>query len=402
MAQPPKNNRTEPPPVPHDPLFDDIKPVASGAKAREPGDDSDELADGIREPQKAAQTTNGKPAAKPAALVPQQETVSGSGVFTTASAISRRGPLGEETEYGAESVSVAAQVKAEIAALVYQARLSPRSFAAARAAILADCERPLFAKAAIYKKPQGWEKNEQTGKWEKVYVEGLSIRFAESALRHWGNIYSATTVLYDGPDKRRVKVAMLELETNEFLSREFVVMKTLEKKKLRKGQDAISQRINSDNEIVYAVPATEDELVTKEANYRSKFLRNDGLRFIPADIKEEALARCRKTTADKLAKDPDAEIKALADSYAALRISPERLAEYLGCDINVALPEQLAELQEFLPALEESDLTWTEVMEAKVNDLQGEAAGEEAKPAAVTSLKEKVKEKMAARKAAKR
>jgi hypothetical protein len=351
-------------------------PASNGSfdEGRQPGDDD--------------YTHGGTP--KPSAskaLVPQTET--DPGTFTDASTtIAKRGAYGDELVASRESTAVAAQVQALIAARTMHALKNPRSLADARIRILADCERPGFAKAAIFRKPIGG-----------THIEGLSIRFAESALRHWGNCGSESILLYDGPDKRIVRIMLGDFESNTWHSRDITIVKTVERKQLKAGQVAISQRLNSNNEIVFTVETTDDEMQTKEGAARSKVLRNEGLRLIPADILEEALTKCRKTRSTDDAKDPAAAQKAVADAFAAIGVMPSDLSEFLGCELSQISPAQLGELKEWYVAIKEGDATWKEILRAKVSDIQ---PSDDEKPAAVSSLLETARAKQAERKAAKK
>lgn len=292
-------------------------------------------------------------------------------------AIVARGPLGDVAEYGKESVAVAAQVKAMVQGRIVQALQRPRSVDDARVAILRDCRRPAFAKAAIYRKPIGGEA-----------VEGLSIRFAESALRHWGNVSSESIILYDDDQKRIVRVSLTDLETNTWHSRDLTILKTVERRTLRRGQQAISQRVNSNGYTVFIVEATEEELSTKEANARSKVLRNEGLRLIPADILDEAKAACKATTTAEVKQDPDAARKAVADAFADLGVMPSDLAAFLGCEIAQASPAQIADLRGWYTAVKDGDATWAEILAARVTDLQPE--DDEPQGGAIDKLKAKL------------
>jgi hypothetical protein len=336
---------TAPPPAVHDDLFDQ-------PRGRQPGDD------------------DYPPTASPYGGTPIKRSI-----------------LGDEMVASRESTAVAAQVQALIAARTMHALKNPRSFDDARVAILRDCQRPAFAKAAIFRKPIGG-----------MNIEGLSIRFAESALRHWGNVGSESILLYDGPDKRIVRIMLGDFEKNTWHSRDITILKTVERKTLKAGQVAISQRLNSNNEITYTVETTEDELQTKEGAARSKVLRNEGLRLIPADILEESLTLCRKTRNAEDAKDPDAAKKAVADAFASIGIMPSDLAEYLGCELGQAQPSQIGELREWFTAIRDGDATWSEILTARIGDIQpdGEKIG-----SATTDLLTKARENAAARKAAK-
>jgi hypothetical protein len=358
MTKPTTRNPEPPPSDPSDPLF---------APAMSP-------------------ETNAAANALSKALTPQTEIAPGTFAGEGRTSVARSGFA--ELETTRESRAVAETVRAQIAARTLHAMQHPRSFMESRAAILADCKRPSFAKAAIYRKPVAG-----------TNIEGLSIRFAESALRHWGNVYSQSMVVYDGADKRQLNIFCSDLETNTTHARDIVLMKTVERSRLRQGQVPVGERIGSNGQTVYEVPATEDELQVKEGAARAKVLRNEGLRLIPADILEEAFALCKATRGKSDEEDPTAARKEIADGFAEIGVKPGRLEEYLGCPLDECGPAQIGELREIYRAVRDGDATISEFIEARVSDLQGN--GNEEKPSSsVASLKDRAKANAEKRKAA--
>ena len=94
-------------------------------------------------------------------------------------------------------VAAAESVKARIQAAYIMAYQNPRDEFAARDKILRACKRSEFAGRAEYELPMGKKK-----------IKGPSIRFAELALKEWGNILSETQILYedDGADQEGYRV----------------------------------------------------------------------------------------------------------------------------------------------------------------------------------------------------
>src|SRR5262245_42448036 len=78
--------------------------------------------------------------------------------------------------------AVATAAKAEVEAAYIMAMKQPRNEDDARIKIMKICAHHEFAIKARYGKPIGQGK-----------VEGPSIRFAEEALRHWGNVLAQQT-----------------------------------------------------------------------------------------------------------------------------------------------------------------------------------------------------------------
>jgi Txe/YoeB family toxin of Txe-Axe toxin-antitoxin module len=368
-----------PPPAAPDGLFD-------APQGRQPGDDSEDEPE-ARASRPGATRPNGGAST---AIVPQTEE-RGAFVGPERSAIARRSTFGQEVEYSKESLVVAARVKAEIAARTLHALNHPRSFFDARRAILDDCKRKEFAKVAIYRKPVGGG-----------FVEGLSIRAVEAMMARWGNIYSDAVTTLDEEEKRVVHISVTDLETNTTHGRDITIPKTTETLTLKPGQEAFSQRINSQGRVTYTVRPTEDKLSDIEASHRSKVLRNEGLRLIPPDIKEEVLALCKLTRGSNDAADPGAARKEIADAFAGVGVMPSRLEEFLGCPLAETAPTQLSELRDVYRAIKDGDATFRDFMEARVSDIAPtDEDGEQPVGSAVAMLTAKAREKAAERKAGK-
>jgi len=100
------------------------------------------------------------------------------------------------------SAVLAAQARAVIEARYLIAINRPRDLDVVREKLLKECRRPGFAEVAIYKKPIG------------KGVEGLSIRFAEAAIRYMCNIDISQQTIYDDAEKRIIRVSCTDMETN--------------------------------------------------------------------------------------------------------------------------------------------------------------------------------------------
>lgn len=299
---------------------------------------------------------------------------------------------GKETN----AVAAAEKAKAMVQARCIMALQRPRKLMVSRDKILNDCRRTRFAEAALYSKPVGGGNT----------VEGLSIRFAEAAVRNWGNVDIMTTVEFEDGDKRKIAVVCLDLETNVAFGKEKVVEKTVERRFLKKGQKALSQRVNSNGQTVYLVSATDDELANKEAAFESKIIRNEGLRLIPADIKEEALEVIKHTLRDAVAKDPDAAKKKLVDAFSEHGVGPDDLTDYLGHDLNKVVPAELVNLRGLYEAMRDGESSWTEAMESRPTSKHGAQANEvdarraQSTPKDMAEVKDKMKRQRATEAAA--
>ena len=96
------------------------------------------------------------------------------------------------------AVAAAEGAKARIQSAYIMAMQRPRSYDQARVRILKACRRPDFAEKVEYSKPVGGKS-----------IVGPSIRFAELALREWGNVFYENQVVYDDDNVRRVRVGVV-------------------------------------------------------------------------------------------------------------------------------------------------------------------------------------------------
>ena len=145
--------------------------------------------------------------------------------------------------------AMAAKSKALVEAKFVVAMHNRRNLMEARGKILDACRRPHFARTALYAKPVAGQK-----------MIGPSIRFAETAIQCMTNIDVSTTTIYEDDEKRTINIAVTDLESNLSYGKDVTISKTVERKKLQAGQQPISSRLNTYGEVVYLVPATDDEI----------------------------------------------------------------------------------------------------------------------------------------------
>lgn len=252
------------------------------------------------------------------------------------------------------TAAVAAAEEAKVKAKYIMAMQRPRDWMTVRTKLLDSCKRPGFAAAARYSKPVGGQR-----------IEGPSVRFAEEALRAMGNALPETSVIYDDERKRIVRISVTDLESNLSYSTDITVEKTVERSKLAEGQVPLSSRKNSWGKTTYLLPATEDEVANKINAHSSKALRNMALRILPADILEEAMEQCIRTSQNDAAQDPAAAMKKVADAFAGLRVMPNALAEYLGHPLEQSSPAEIAELRSVYQAIKDGETSWQSTLEAK-------------------------------------
>lgn len=295
------------------------------------------------------------------------------------------------------ATAVAAQAQAAIEARYKMALGRPRRMDNVRLSLLAECKRPGFAEVARYAKPLGKKLNKETGKWEKQFARGFSVRFAESAARCMGNLLITSTVSYDDEKTRIIHVTVSDLESNVTSETDVMIEKTVERKEPKGGQVIVRQRINSYGDPVYIVEASDDELLVKSAAMLSKARRNLILQMIPGDIQEDAQAMVEATLDDPKAVDPAAARKKLIDAFANLNVMPDDIEAYLEHPIEKCTPGQLGMLRELWVSLNENDTTWKAIMEGKeVVDAKPADAPDAAPPKTTADLKAREKKQKAA------
>lgn len=246
------------------------------------------------------------------------------------------------------ATAVAERAKAEVNARFLMALQRPRDVDDARVRLMAHCKRARFAEKARYSKPMGGTK-----------IEGPTIRFVETALQEYGNVYPSTSVMFDDEDSRIVRVCVTDLERNITYHKDVQFRKAVERTNAS-GREVISQRRNSNNKTTYLVRATEDELLALQGSLESKAIRTLGLRILPADIVDEAMDQCVRTQHSDVKRDPGKAKKRIADSFASLNITPSKLKE-AGYDLDVASPDELLELRAIYEAISNGDARWSDV-----------------------------------------
>lgn len=316
----------------------------------------------------------------------------------------QRSALAIDARHETAISAVAAKQQSSIQSRITQALARPRDYDTVRVAILKDCSRPVFAEKAKYRIPRGKKKDEVTGEWVDNIIEGASIRFAESAIRAFGNADVSQTTIYDDDEKRIIDCVVLDLEKNISWSRQTTVEKTIERRTLKKGQVPIASRLNSYGDTVYILPAGDDDLAMKEGAQCSKALRTCIMRVLPTDIVEEAMRKVDSVMEKGIKTDPDAARKNLVDSFVTLGVKPIDLIEYMGGQqIDALTPAQLVSLQYLWVGLKDGVVTWPEALKASPHVTQDDSEDKAAaaKAAQTRAKLEDTKKKIDAAKAKK-
>ena len=142
----------------------------------------------------------------------------------------------------------------------------------------------------------------------------------------------------------------------------------MELKFLKDGQRPIRSRVNSYGDLVHLIPATEDDLRTKQGAEVAK-ARRQGVIHLRAwgDILDECLSQVLTTQSDEDAADPDSARKLILDAFTGIgahAVAARRVPRH---DLAGASPAEMAELRAVFAAIREGDATWPDVLATKTN-----------------------------------
>jgi hypothetical protein len=260
--------------------------------------------------------------------------------------------------------AMVAKSRAEVEAACIMAKRWPRNPDQVRQDLIAECKRPGFAAVAIYSLPRGEKK-----------IEGLSIRFAEVAMRCSGNMSASSETIYDDPAVRCIRVKVVDYERNSMWQTDITINKTVERRQLKRGQKPLGERINSYGDRVFIVEATDDDVRTKQNAEISKASRTGILRIIPGHLQDEARRLCKATVSKADAADPAAARDKLFDAFGSIGVKPAALEQWLGHSTDTISPAELDDLRGLFAAIRDGETTWADA-------LKEVAAEGEVKPAA--------------------
>lgn len=274
----------------------------------------------------------------------------------------------------AATQALIAKATADTQSRFIMAMRNPRNMLQVRQDVMLECKRPGFAEAAIYKLPRGGKE-----------IRGLTIRFAEVAMRCFGNMSCEAQTLYDSDEERLVRVTTIDYETNATWQRDITIKKTKEVKQLKNGERAIRSRPNSFGDIVHLVAATDDDMRMKEGAEISRAARTAILRLVPGHIQDEAEELCEQLiVADaktRLEKDPDGEKNRMLDAFATLSVSAVDVEVLLGHKLDRISPAELADLKLTFQAIRAGEISVQEALALAGNAKSKTPATRDAKTA---------------------
>lgn len=205
---------------------------------------------------------------------------------------------------------------AEAQAKLLIAQRFPRDPYSAWQRVMDACRRPGLAESAIYSYKRGGEA-----------VSGPSIRLAEELARCWGNIDYGLRELSNRDGLSEMEAYAWDLETNTISTQRFTV------RHIRDTKDG-GRALNAQRDI-YEITA----------NMGARRLRARILAILPDDVKDMAVAECRRTIAGEGDEPIGDRIKRMVAVFGKLGVTSEQLEQRLGHPLKQIVPEELADLQ---------------------------------------------------------
>ena len=219
------------------------------------------------------------------------------------------------------------------------------------------CRNRIFANKAYFDIPRGGKS-----------ITGFTIRFAEEALRLWGNISCSSTITNMDDESIVVHISVIDVERNVSVGRDTIISRVIERRKVQEGRKLIGTRKNSRGQTLFLYSATPDELAERIAAVESKVKRSEGLRLIPAHIKEELWEIIGDTvTSDVSLRDKKEKYVAKwLDNLSSVGIPVSEVREYFGgTPLSGMTKEQWQKLLGIYNAIQSGNTTWREVMQEK-------------------------------------
>lgn len=243
----------------------------------------------------------------------------------------------------------------EVQGAMIIAKRFPRDTTSAFSRIIEACKRPSLAKAALYSYPRGGET-----------VTGASIRLAEVMAQNYGNLEFGIREIERQNGRSIAESYCWDLETNVKQSKIFEVPHEIHTKKgVKKLTD-------------------ERDVYEKVANMGARRLRACILGIIPADIREDAEARCKRTLAEGGGEPIAERIKKMVLAFKDFGVTIEMLEKRLGHKVDLTIGEEIVELTGIYNALRDK--------QAKRGDFFDFGEEQEQEPAGkAASLSEKLR-----------
>ena len=266
--------------------------------------------------------------------------------------------------------AAAARNFAAVQARHMMARQYPRKWRQLEATLLAECSRFAFAKKARYAVTNRGS--------------GLSIGFAELALRVMGNADVECVIVQDDPydpiandpGKVVVDVRGIDFETNAGWSTQVSIPRTVERKRAD-GRVQFGQRANSFGEQVFVVLATAEEMFAQVNNFVARAAREAILHFVPRDVQDACELAVVEAIRLGAKEDPKAHARLMLSEFVKLGVDPDEVEEWLGKSLDAASPADVQRLSGAWTQVNEG-AEWGDLLAAVRKERAAATAAEEA------------------------
>lgn len=270
-------------------------------------------------------------------------------------------------EVATTSVGVQARVAVEARFMVAQGR--PRNLERVEANLIRSCATREFAEVARYKLPRRDERGRD--------ITGPSIRFAEELARCLGNILPESPVVFDDEWRRVVKVAVSDLEANLSYSQDVVIEKTVERRS-KVDREVVGERTNRQNQKVYRVRATDQELLEKQNNLVAKAQRNLIVKLAPAWLVSRAFQAVDQTLANMTQAELPKALERLRDTYEAAGVTQDELERWLGHPLAQVTVAEYEPLRGAVQALRDGEISWDQLSRSRITEAPAKRNGQAA------------------------
>lgn len=248
------------------------------------------------------------------------------------------------------SMMLAAREAKSVEVRALMAERHPRNVDHFRDGVLAACRRVGFADMAMYAKPVGGKD-----------VTGLSIRFAEEAIRHWKNAEVSVSIIAEDDESRTLEAVASDYENNIHYRSQARVSKFVWRLSPKQGEDVYGKKLNSRNVMTYLVRADEDALFTAERAAAAKAMREVTLKLMPSDILEECESQIEKTL-EAIGGDPEKFVIRLLEKFAKIGVIRAQVEKLTGKDMGVLNIAELQRLDKIRNAISQGETDWETVM----------------------------------------
>jgi len=233
----------------------------------------------------------------------------------------------------AGAVAMIAREDTELKAAIVVAKRFPRDEAVSYNRVMKSVGRPSMAEKARYSFPRGGTR-----------VEGPSVKLTREVSRCWGNIRSGIRIVSVDDDQVHIRGYALDLETNAYAEMEDRFARLIQRKK------------NGRTEWVEPDERDLRELINRRGAICE---RNAQLKILPPDVVEDAMRKAAATLAaaakGELEQNRDDAIRRIVVAFDGYGVTGGMVAEYLGHELSLITPDELADLRAVYSSIEEGN-----------------------------------------------